>query len=65
MHAWEYKTITAKTKGGILRTTDVSEDFVDSCNYAGRDGWELVAALPLAEANGRTVAVELIFKRPR
>jgi hypothetical protein len=65
MQNWEYKSISLKTKGGMLKKTAMKDDVVESCNAAGREGWELVSALPLTEANGRTVALELIFKRPR
>ena len=46
MPSWEYKSITLKTKGGMLRTTQMRDDLVESCNAAGREGWELIAVLP-------------------
>ena len=65
MGSWEYKLVSIKTKGGIVREMNYNEDILDQCNTVGRDGWELVSAVPLTEAHGRTQAVHLIFKRPR
>ena len=65
MGSWEYKLLSIKTKGGIVRQMNYHEDLVDQCNAAGREGWELVSAVPLTETRGRTQAVNLIFKRPR
>ena len=56
--------VSIKTKGGIMRQLNYDEDIVDQCNTVGRDGWELVSAIPMSEAHGRTQAVHLIFKRP-
>jgi hypothetical protein len=65
MHSWEYKQISLKTKGGVFRNVGIRDDLAESCNEAGREGWELVSAFPLTEAHGRAGTVELIFKRPR
>lgn len=65
MGSWEYRLVSVRTKGGLIRRMVYDDDFVDQCNTAGRDGWELVSAFPLNEAHGRTQAVHLIFKRPR
>jgi hypothetical protein len=65
VHSWEYKQISLKIKGGLFRDVGFKDDLVERCNEAGREGWELVSALPLTILRGRTGAVELIFKRPR
>ncbi|MEW5875282.1 MAG: DUF4177 domain-containing protein [Candidatus Zixiibacteriota bacterium] len=65
MAAWEYKTLSIKTSGGLVRDIALPETFTEECNNAGRDGWELISVLPLSEHHGRTETVELIFKRPR
>ena len=65
MGSWEYKLLSIRTKGGLVRQMNYHEDLADQCNTVGRDGWELVSAVPLTEARGRTQAVNLIFKRPR
>lgn len=65
MGSWEYKLVSVRTKGGMVRKMNYEEDIIDECNTAGRDGWDLVSAVPLTETHGRTQAVHLIFKRPR
>ncbi len=65
MTNWEYRLVAVKTTGGMVRQFDYDEDIVDKCNAAGREGWDLVSVVPLNEANGRTQAVHLFFKRPR
>ena len=65
MGSWEYKLLSIKTKGGVVRQMNFQEDLVEQCNAAGREGWELVSTVPLIETRGRTQVVNLIFKRPR
>lgn len=65
MPNWEYKIVSIKSKGGVLRQITLPETFREECNNVGRDGWELVSALPLCSHQGRTSSVELVFKRPR
>ena len=65
MANWEYKRVSLRTKGGILRSIGFHDDLAEQCNVAGREGWELVSAVPLNDIRGRTEAVSLIFKRPR
>ena len=65
MQSWEYKQVTVKTRGGVFRQIGVSEELESACNNVGRDGWELVTAMPLGEAHGRTGMILLMFKRPR
>jgi hypothetical protein len=65
MPAWEYKQVSIRTRGGIVRQVSYRLDIEEQCNAAGREGWELVAAVPLTEIRGRTNLVSLIFKRPR
>jgi len=65
MSTWEYKQVSIRTKGGVLRQMRYRIDITEECNTAGREGWELVSAVPLTEIRGRTSVVSLIFKRPR
>ncbi|MBD3297598.1 MAG: DUF4177 domain-containing protein [candidate division Zixibacteria bacterium] len=63
--SWEYKSLMVKAKGGILRETKPETDLDEVCNEAGREGWELVSAFSIAETQGRTSSICLLFKRPR
>ena len=65
MATWEYKSISLRTKGGVLRSMNFRDDLAEQCNSAGREGWELVSAVPLDDIRGRTDTVCLMFKRSR
>ncbi|HEX9750030.1 MAG TPA: DUF4177 domain-containing protein [candidate division Zixibacteria bacterium] len=65
MANWEYRRIAIKTSGGIFRQIRPADDYTPVLNEAGRDGWELAAAIPMTEGHGRVASIEFVFKRLR
>ena len=58
---WEYCQLEMKTRG--FATSRIPDNCISELNVLGKEGWELVQALPTARAFGRTDYVTFIFKR--
>lgn len=60
---WEYQTVKLGVVGvwGIKFDADEAQNF---SNDLGAQGWELVSALSVNEAAGRSKEIVFIFKRP-
>ncbi len=60
----EYKTISLRT-GGFLGGKINQEDFEQTLNGAGREGWELVSVFDTSQGSGQARDVVAVFKRSR
>jgi len=58
---WEYRHLDVPTKG--LLGVSLPQEFLDDLNRLGKEGWELVQALPLATGTGITERVIFVLKR--
>ena len=58
---WEYLCLTHDAIGIV--SSHVDEERVAEFNDLGRQGWELVAAIPVTEGDGALYRVTYIFKR--
>lgn len=56
--SWEYKTIKAHTMNGIFS----EQTLTNMLNEQGRDGWELVSAIPVCSMGYDVI---MFFKRPK
>jgi hypothetical protein len=61
MKKFEYKEFTVKTKGIV--SAKIADTFLNQLNDYGKDGWELIQAVPFAQAYGRTSSVTFIMRR--
>jgi hypothetical protein len=62
MDKWEYKTLKLSTKGFLGGKIDI-EDFEESMNKLGRDGWELVSCFDTSIYQGGSRDVYGVFKK--
>jgi hypothetical protein len=62
MTNWEYKTLQFETKGFSGGILDV-ENFNNTLNQYGRDGWELVNCFDTNQSYGASRHVIAIMKR--
>jgi hypothetical protein len=63
MDFWEYRTLTIENRAAQDGSFDV--DWIDTVlNALGREGWELVIALPSNSARASQEVV-MVFKRKR
>lgn len=56
MIRWAYTTQVTNGAG--------TQDHANAMDALGRDGWELVSAVPMCDYGGATARVILFFKRP-
>jgi len=63
MTKFEYKTIEVKSKMGFTNISIEIDDLNKNFNQLGSEGWELVAASPIA-LNGSSFRIYYTFKRP-
>jgi hypothetical protein len=61
MKQFEYQQFTVETTGIV--SAKLNESFINQLNMLGKDGWELVQALPIAEPYGKTGSVSFIMKK--
>ena len=61
MKNFEYKEFTIGTKGKV--SIKITDTFLSQLNDYGKDGWELVQAVPIAMGYGRTSTVTFIMRR--
>lgn len=59
---WEYKTIKYKTIGFLGGKVD-EEQFEETLNQYGFDGWELVSCFDTSNSQGQSSDVIIVFKR--
>ena len=64
MQRWEYKTLRVESHGFFGGKVDIQQ-FEDTLNAHGHEGWELVSAFDTNYNNGGTRFVVVILKRPR
>lgn len=60
---WEYKTVKLGVVG-LLGVTFDEKKVNEFMNKLGSIGWELVSSFDVNEADGNSLFVILIFKRP-
>jgi len=66
MTRWEYKTFKLGCGGVIFNTGCIDEELLQSTlNKLGSDGWELVSIVAGAGANGITIDIVAVLKRPK
>lgn len=61
---WEYRSARLEVGGWVGPKLDLVQ-LDATLNALGAEGWELVSALDLAKADGKTGAIVALFKRPR
>ena len=61
MKKYEYRQVAVETKGIVI--AKIAETFISQLNELGKDGWEFVQALPLAQPYGKTGSVIFMLKR--
>ena len=61
MKKWEYLTEIIKTKGVFTKID--ADEFNQTLNDFGKEGWELIDKTPVAMDLGRTASVVCVFKR--
>ncbi|BCX47366.1 conserved hypothetical protein [Haloferula helveola] len=61
---WEHRSLVIETGGwgsrGVIQTSEVDARM----NELGRDGFELVSAIPVSDGSVGTKRIALFFKRP-
>lgn len=64
---WQYQVHTYKQPSGVIfrGTGSVPEELQGELAKFGTEGWELIAAYPIAMGQGATNIVVMIFKRPK
>ncbi len=65
MQHWEYKTIKFKTSGFFSGGNLDQQEFEESLNELGFQGWELVSAVDTNKIHGTSNYIIAIFKRAR
>ena len=61
MKKFEYTQFSMETKG--IFSASLNEAFLNQLNGLGKDGWEFVQALPVAQPYGKTGEIIFIMKR--